>query len=136
MESVEAKKARLFRNQFSILTPVPVETPAPNLEPPTREEIETVVRNLQADDVEKYKLNEILEGQAAVTETATDTEDVPDPEASEESDKSDESEESEEAVETDVPDYFKKLSERRNAVLSGTKEASATSEKGSTRKRK
>ncbi|HIJ89027.1 MAG TPA: hypothetical protein HPP97_15335 [Desulfuromonadales bacterium] len=148
-------RTRLFRNQFSILTPVPVETPVPNLEPPTREEIETVVRALPADDVEKYKLNDILEEHGAVTGADTDAEEPSEPEAAvpegekadeeqtdtEEAD-ADESEvddsETEEAGtgEPDVPDYYKKLSERRKALLAGAKDPSGASGKGSPKKRK
>ena len=119
-ESGSGFRTRLFRNQFSILTPVPVETPAP----PTREEIETVASTLHADDVEKYKLNEILEGH----ETPSATEELAEPEA--------EKPEVEEPEELDATDYFKKLSKRRNALLSGEKEALATSVKESIKKRK
>lgn len=149
-------RTRLFRNQFSILTPVSAETPAPGLEPPSREEIETVVRGLQADDVEKYKLNEILDEQDAAAETAPDAEVPSEPEAavaeveqaaaeetageesaavdsdSDESDASEAEGDDAEAEGTDVPDYYKKLMERRK----GVKDPSAALEKSSPRKRK
>ncbi len=149
-------RTRLFRNQFSILTPAPVEAPAPveppapDLEPPTREEIESVARGLQADDVEKYKISEILDEQAAVPEATSDAAENAEPEAvaaesgetaadetaGEETEDTDAEAEEAEGDETgaddaDVQDYFKKLSERRNAALSGTKETSAASKKGS-----
>ncbi len=146
-ESGSGFRTRLFRNQFSILTPVPVETSASNLEPPSREEIETVARSMEADDVEKYKLNEILEEHAAETETAPDTEKVSDQEAVEkervaaeietsETEETDAEETDAEETESDVPDYFKKLSERRSALLPGSKDSSAASGKGGTKKRK
>ena len=146
-ESGSGFRTRLFRNQFSILTPVPVETSASNLEPPSREEIETVARSMEADDVEKYKLNEILEERAAETETSPDTEKVSDQEAVEkervaaeietsETEETDAEETDAEETESDVPDYFKKLSERRSALLPGSKDSSAASGKGGTKKRK
>ncbi|MFZ4854756.1 MAG: hypothetical protein ACOYL3_00030 [Desulfuromonadaceae bacterium] len=150
-ESGSGFRTRLFRNQFSILTPVPTETSSSNLEPPTREDIETVARGMQADDVEKYKLNEILEEHAVEVGTAPDTEEVSETETAETEVEKTEVEEAEEteveetagedtgesdAEESDVPDYFKKLSERRNAILSGEKGASTASGKSSPRKRR
>ena len=115
-ESGSGFRTRLFRNQFSILTPVPVETPVSDPAPPTREEVETVASTMQADDVEKYKLNEILEGQ----ETPSETEESAKPEG-------------EGSEELDATDYFEKLSKRRKALLSGEKEVH---EKGHSRKHK
>jgi hypothetical protein len=73
-ESGSVFRTRLYRNQFSILTPVPDDMPAAHLEPPTREDIESVTRGMQADDVEKYKISEILEDHAGVTAAQPDAE--------------------------------------------------------------
>ncbi len=123
-ESGSGFRTRLFRNQFSILTPVPVETPVSEPTPPTREEIEAVASTLPADDVEKYKLNEILEGH----EASSVTEKVAEPEA--------EKPEVEEPEELDATDHFKKLTARRKALLSGVNDDFATSGKGHSKKHK
>ena len=82
-ESGSVFRTRLYRNQFSILTPVPDDMPAAHLEPPTREDIESVTRGMQADDVEKYKISEILEDHAGVIALQPDAEESSEPQETE-----------------------------------------------------